>query len=152
MASADWNDVRFDYDGSLDLARRLWQFADRLDALGGARHRWAVEALVEWEGRFGVEFADRVDVEIGDVGRIGADVRNTALGWAQAWANALNQQNRRLHARAVERTRQQRSNWDKVSGWLTGHDDLPPDPWVRATPTAPYFAPTGSFAIYRINQ
>jgi hypothetical protein len=151
MGSADWDDVRFDYDGSLDLARRLWQFADRLDTLGGARHRWARDALVDWEGRFGIEFADRIETEAGDLGRISADLRRTALGWAQAWANALNQQNRRLHARAVERTRQQRSGWDKAMGWAFGHDDLPPDPYRRATPAAPHFAATGGFAIYRAN-
>jgi hypothetical protein len=151
MATADWHDVRFDYDGSLDLARRLWQFADRLDALGGARDRWAVEALVGWEGRFGVAFAGRVDTEVGDLGRISADLRTTALGWARAWANALNQQNRRLHARAVERAKRQRNGWDKLSGWVLGHDDLPPDPWVRSPPSAPHFAPTGGFEFYAIN-
>lgn len=152
MAAADWNDVRFDYDGSLALARGLWQFADRLDVLGRERHRWGADALVGWEGRFGVDFADRIGTESTDAGRISADLRTTALGWAQAWANALNQQNRRLHARAVERTRQQRSGWDSFTGWFTGHDDLPPDPWIRPTPAAPSFAPTGGFAIYQVNQ
>lgn len=152
MATADWNDVRFDYDGSLALARRLWQFADRLDTLSGVRHRWAAEALVEWEGRFGTEFAGRVDTEFSDGGRISADLRGAAVGWAQAWANALNQQNRRLYARAVHRTKNDRSFGDKVGGFIFGHDDLPPEPFVRATPTAPYFPATGGFAIYRANQ
>ena len=151
MATADWNDVRFDYDGSLDLARRLWQFAERLDGLGAARHEWAGVALLGWEGRFGSEFAGRVDSEFGDLHRLSADLRGAALGWAQAWANAVNQQNRRLYARAVHHTRQQRSLVDRFIGQFTGHDDLPPEPYVRATPTAPHFTPTGGFAVYRAN-
>lgn len=152
MAAADWTDVRFDYDGSLALARQLWDLADRFDSLGGARHRWAGEALVEWEGRLAGDFTARLDAEVLDCMRVSADLRAAANGWAQAWADALNQQNRRLFARAVHRTRHDRSFLDKVGGFFTGHDDLPPEPYLRSTPTAPVFAPTGGFAVYAANS
>lgn len=148
MASADWSDVRFDYDGSLDLARRLWQLADRLDALGADRHRWAVDALVDWTGPLGGEFAGRVDTEVVDLARVSGELRAAADGWAQAWAGALNQQNWRLFARACDVVRSRRSTGDKIIGFFTGHDDLPAEPYTRATPTAPRFLATGTFARY----
>ena len=58
--------------------------------------------------------------------RLSVDLRGAAMGWAEAWANALNQQNRRLYARAVHRTKESRSWTDNVGGFLFGHDDLPP--------------------------
>ncbi len=148
MASANWTDVRFDYDGSLELARRLWQLADRLDTLAGERHRWAADALVDWAGPLGAEFAGRVDTEAADVARISGELRVTANGWAQAWAGALNQQNRRLFARACELVRRRRSVGDQIVGFFTGHDDLPSEPATRSIPSAPRFLPTGTFARY----
>jgi len=133
MASADWNDVRFDYDGSLDLARRLWRLADTLDTIGAQRRQSAVEAVVQWRGRFGVEFIGRVDAELGELGRHAHDLRGAAVGWAHAWANAINLQNRRL---------------DQIGGFLFGQDDIPPDPNPRAVPGAPHFHATGGFARY----
>lgn len=148
MASANWNDVRFDYDGSLELARRLWQLAEELDVLLGERGRWASHALVDWAGPLGVEFADRTDTETVDLARIAGELRAAAERWAQAWAAALNQQNRRLFARACDVVRSRRSTVSKVTGWFTGHDDLPPEPRWRTTPAAPRFLPTGTFARY----
>lgn len=148
MPTADWNDVRFDYDGSLDIARRLWRLADTLDTLESERRRWALEALVDWQGRFGTDFANRADSELGDLGRHAAALRGAALGWAHAWANAINQQNRRLHARAVWRAKRDRGIVDRVGGLLFGHDDIPPDPTPRAVPSAPLFHATGGFAAY----
>ena len=148
MASANWNDVRFDYDGSLDLARRLYRLADQLATLGAERHRWGSHALVDWAGPLGVEFADRADIETADLVRIAGELRAAADGWAQAWAGALNQQNRRLFARACDVVRSRRSTMDKVTGFFTGHDDLPPEPFTRPVPTAPHFIPTGTFARY----
>lgn len=152
MTSADWDDVRFDYEGSLALARRLWDLADRLDTLGVARNRWGIEALVEWEGRLGDQFADRIDSETSGCARLSADLREAANQWAQAWADALNQQNRRLYARAVHRIRDDRGIVDSIIGGLFGHDDLPPEPSLRSTPIAPAFLPTGGFATSRANQ
>lgn len=145
---ADWTDVRFDYDGSLQLARELWGLADEVDAVGADRHAAAVEALVDWLGPTRDRFGGRIDVEVADLHRIATDLRGGAQAWAQAWADALNLQNQRLYARACARAERERSTFDKVMGGLFGHDDLPPPPATRATPTAPLFAATGSFARY----
>jgi hypothetical protein len=146
---ANWNDVRFDYDGSLVLARRLWLLADLLDDRAIGRRDTGDEALVGWLGPLGVEFAGRVATEAADLQRIATELRLAANGWAQAWADALNEQNWRSFARACDVVRSRRSNWDKIGGFFTGHDDLPPEPSTRTTPTAPSFRPTGTFAIYQ---
>jgi hypothetical protein len=148
MTTADRADVRFDYDGSLELARRLWALADRLAVLAVDRRHGAGEALARWEGRYGRDFAVRIDTETADLDRIAADLRAVAEGWAQAWADALNLQNRRAHARAVDRARRDRSLLDQVGGFLFGHDDLPPEPFLRPPPPPPGFRPTGGFARY----
>ena len=145
---ADWTDVRFDYDGSLQLARELWALADEVDAVATDRHAAADEALVDWLGPTRDRFGGRVDVEVADLHRIAADLRGGAQAWAQAWADALNLQNQRLYARAVDRAKRNRSTLDKFVGGLFGHDDLPSPPYVRATPAAPFFATTGGFARY----
>lgn len=146
--SADWADVRFDYDGSLQLARDLWALADELDAVATDRRAAAVDALVDWLGPTSDRFGGRIDVELADLHRIAADLRTGAQAWAQAWADALNLQNRRLYARACAVARRERSMFDSLVGGLFGHDDLPPAPATRATPIAPYFAATGGFARY----
>ncbi len=146
---ANWSDVRFDYPNSLVLARRLWEVADELDALATQRRLAGTEALVDWLGPLGVEFAARIDTETRDLGRLAGELRAGAHGWAQAWANALNEQNRRLFARACEVVRSRRSSVDRFVGFFAGHDDLPPEPYHRPPPTAPRFLPTGAFARYR---
>ena len=146
---ANWSDVRFDYPNSLVLARRLWEVADALDTLAAVRRSAGADALVDWLGPLGGEFAARLDTEAGDLTRLAGELRTAARGWAQAWANALNEQNWRLFARACQVVRSRRSNVDRFVGFFTGHDDLPPEPSARATPTAPRFLPTGTFARYR---
>lgn len=146
---ANWNDVRFDYDGSLVLARRLWQLADLLDERAVVRRCSGGDALVGWLGVLGSEFAGRVTVEAADLRRVAAELRLAADGWAQAWADALNEQNWRHFARACEVVRSRRSTLDRIGGYFTGHDDLPPEPYQRSTPTAPSFRPTGAFANYQ---
>lgn len=145
---ADPTDVRFDYDGSLRLARDLWVLADEVDAVALDRRDAAHDAVVDWLGPTRDHFVVRVDTEVGDLHRIAADLRTSALAWAQAWADALNLQNRRLHARACAVVQRERSTLDEVVGGLFGHDDLPATPYTRPTPAAPLFAPTGTFARY----
>lgn len=148
MGRSAASDVRFDFGGSLDLARRLWGLADSLDTLANDRALRAREALVGWEGRFGIEFGERVTVDVTDLQRVALDLRGAAQGWAASWATAMNEQNRRRFAREVTRIEGDRSLVDNVVGFFAGHDDLPPEPREVSVPQAPSFAATGSFVHY----
>lgn len=141
-------DVRFDFDGSLRLARRLWVFSAQIDTMMGERVRLAGGALDTWLGRYGEEFAGRIETESVDSTRIAGELRSAAQAWGVCWASAMNEQNRILYAREVKRVEDRRSNWDSFWGGFTGHDDLPPMPNEMAPPTAPWFAATGSFVRY----
>lgn len=148
MGLSAGGDVRFDYDGSLALARRLWSYADELDRLRAGRHASATSALHDWLGRYGTEFAERTTTDLDDLARVAGDLRGAATGWGAAWAAAINEQNRRIHAREVVRITNARDWRDDVAGFFFGHDDLPPEPRPLGAPQPPWFAPTGSFLRY----
>jgi hypothetical protein len=140
--------VRFDFEGSLELARRLWQLADHLDQFASTRLALAQAALADWLGPFGTQFGDRVDTELSDASTGSNLMRAVAESWAQSWAKAMNQQNRVFFAREVCRIQDSRSNFESVVGGIFGHDDLPAEPSPVSPPTAPSFYPTGSFVRY----
>jgi hypothetical protein len=141
-------DVRFDFDGSLALARRLWRYADELQQLGIDRRDHAGHALTTFTGVYGREFAQRVADEARDLDRAAVELRAVASAWADAWARAINEQNRRLFARECDRIESRRSLVDNVKGFFSGHDDLPSQPRERGVPGPPHFAATGSFVRY----
>jgi hypothetical protein len=141
-------DIRFDFDGALNLARRLWTFATEVDTLGSVRAQHAQVALSTWQGVFGTQFGERINAEITDLGAAAGELRTAANAWATAWALAMNEQNRRLFARRVTEIEDDRSVVDDVVGFFGGHDDLPPEPSELGVPQAPAFAATGSLVRY----
>jgi hypothetical protein len=141
-------DIRFDWDGSLSLARRLWTFADELDDLATSRRNRAEQALTTWSGVYGTEFAQRISDELQDLELAAGELRAAATAWGQAWASAINEQNRRLFARECDRIEGDRGFLDDVKGFFGGHDDLPPQPQEHGVPQPPYFAATGSLVRY----
>jgi hypothetical protein len=141
-------DVRFDFEGSLALARRLWELADQIETLMDARVCKASDGLSTWLGTYGTDFAGRIDTEYTDIANIAGQLRAGAYGWAANWKAAMDQQNRVLHARRVKEVESDRSLLDKGIGFFTGHDDLPPEPEPAGTPAAPGFQPTRSFVRY----
>jgi hypothetical protein len=148
MGRSAAQDVRFDFDGSLQLARRLWQLADQVDQFTSTRVALANDALAEWLGPFGTQFGERITTEYNDLGTGSRQLRTDATGWATCWAQAINEQNRRLRSREVQRVENDRSTLDSVVGFITGHDDLPPEPPEYSPPTPPSFNPTGTFVRY----
>jgi hypothetical protein len=142
-------DVRFDWEGSLDLARRLWRFADDLDELRRSRSATAARALESWRGAVAVEFGDRLDHELIGLEQAASRLREGACDWAAAWTRAIDQQNHVLHARACERARSERSLLEQIGGWLVGHD-LPEPPAPRPVPQPPAFVPQRGFAVYSV--
>lgn len=132
--SANSSDVRFDYDGALRLARSLWSFADELEACKGDRHRLAEQALRSWRGPFGNEFSGRERDEQVSLQTVIAGLRSDADAWAEAWKQAMDEQNRRLWARRVEQMKEDRSAIEKVGDFFTGFD-YPPKPAPVAKPS-----------------
>ena len=128
--------------------RRLWELADQIETLMGARVLVADDALSSWLGAYGTDFADRIDTEYADIAGIAGQLRAGAYGWAADWTAAMDQQNRVLYARRVEQVESDRSLLDRGLGFFAGHDDLPPEPEPAATPAAPGFRPTRSFVRY----
>jgi len=140
--------VRFDFRGSLDLARSLWRLADDVDQLLSSRASTASTALNSWSGRFAQQFAERANDEQSIGATLVQLLRTDAHGWSQAWTAAMDEQNRVLYAQEKKRVENDRSNLDKIGGFFTGHDDLPPMPRSAAVPQSPYFFPTRSFVRY----
>lgn len=141
-------DVRFDFEGSLNLARRLWALADEVDTLMANRVSLARAALSTWLGVYGTQFAGRIETEATSSTGIANELRGAATGWATCWQQAMDEQNRVLYAREVKQVEDERSGWDSFWGGLTGHDDLPDQPSPVATPSAPGFHATASLARY----
>ncbi|MFI5044951.1 MAG: hypothetical protein ACHQDC_09175 [Acidimicrobiales bacterium] len=142
--SAD-KDVKFDWYGSLSLARQLWAYADDLEAASTVRMNDANAALKSWLGQYADKFIASANDEQTSLTNVIANLRNDATAWAQAWKLAMDQQNRVLYARKVKEVEDNRSGWDSFWGGLTGHDDLPPEPQPVPTPTSPSFAATAGF-------
>lgn len=130
--------VSFDFDGALAAARRLWAFADQLDALAATRESAQAAASVGFEGPFATEFDRRVLTERADLGRAVVQLRAAATAWAEAWRDAIDQENRNRNARAYRYNQQHQG----LFGWLDGVE-RPPEPVPVATPRPPAYAPTG---------
>ncbi|WP_040493077.1 hypothetical protein [Ilumatobacter nonamiensis] len=141
--------LRFDFDGALRIARRLWTTADAVEAMMTSRVTAAGEALVDWTGTFGTEFVTRIEDESVGAGEVVTSLREGANAWAFQWKSAMDEQNRRLHAAEEQRVKNDR-NWMErnINPLFGGNDDLPPAPAEVGLPTAPGFAPTGSLVSY----
>lgn len=137
-------DIQFDFEGSLGLARQLWAMAEDAQTVMAGRGRLAQDALNTWLGPHGIDFADRVTSEGRQMDAIAADFRAAANGWAACWQAAMDEQRRIDHARECDRIRNNRSLLDSFVGGIVGHDDLPPPPLPVGLPVAPAFAPTAS--------
>ena len=140
--------VVFDFEGSLDLARSLWRLADDLEQLLSSRSASASSALTNWAGRYADEFVDRANDEQSTGSMLAQMLRSDAYGWAFAWTQAMDEQNRVLYAREVTRVENDRSTLDRIGGFFTGHDDLPSTPRPASVPQPPYFFSTRTFARY----
>jgi hypothetical protein len=139
--SGSSSDVRFDYEGALRLARSLWSFAEDLEAAKGDRRSQAMDALRTWRGPFGDQFRDRVGDEQTSLASLVAALKTEADLWAAAWKQAMDEQNRRLYARMVDRMKAERSTLAKVGDFFTGFD-YPPAPAPVRKPTPGSFLAT----------
>lgn len=136
-------DVVFAYDGALASAKRLWALADTLSSMMTARETAGAEALVDWLGPHGDSFLERLGVERTDVDGVVAQFREAATGWAAAWKDAIDQQNRVLQARRFEYNKDHQGTFGGLDGVERPHD---PEP--RPLPEPPEFRATGGFEEY----
>ena len=143
--------VRFDFDGSLRLARRLWALADQLEAARASRANDADVARRGWRGRYAEEFERRMADESAGFTNVAHSLRDEARGWAASWKSAMDEQNRRNRARQVDAVRAHRSWLERMGDRIKGSDDsdseVPQAP-VADTPQPPHFAPTQREVTY----
>lgn len=138
----DWSaapDVVFDYEGSLQLARRLWTFADAVESARSVRESDAEGPLKSWLGPLVADFTARMDNESTSLSSAANALRSEATAWGAMWQSAVNEQQRINHARECKRIEEDRSGAAKFFGGLFGHNDLPPAPDPVPTPTGPGF-------------
>lgn len=143
--------VGFDFEGSLELARMLWALADEVEVEDDARERRYDTAMAKWRGPHADQFVDRRSTERSSRGNVVESLRDGANSWAEAWAVAMDQQNKNNRAARVEEIRADRS-WmernvgDRIMG--DDSDDQVPMPEAPATPSPPAFAPTATEIRY----
>lgn len=141
MAFGITEDVQFDFEGSLQLARKLWEFSEEFDSALGERLELRDIALADWLGAFGTQFAGRMANEQQDRASLVAALKENATLWADAWRDATNEQARREYARMVDQMKADRSIAAKIGDAFTGFD-YPPEPIPVTSPAGPGFVPT----------
>ena len=92
-------DVRFDWVAADDLSAKLRSTATVLDEQGGTRTTSHDTARASWQGRYAVEFDDRVSTCKGDASRFATSMRNAADDVDELARLAREEQDRRIAAR-----------------------------------------------------
>lgn len=140
--------VDFDFDGSLELAAKLWALAEELEREDSGRQRQGETALAKWRGPYATQFGQRRATEEASAGNVVTGLRADARSWASAWVDAMEQQNKNNRAAKVEAVRDDRGlierGWDEYG---FGEDDSESKVGAAerpATPQPPGFAPTAT--------
>ena len=151
MSPTSGGRVDFDFEGSLQLARKLWQLADDLVTEDNGRSTEAETALDKWEGPYGTQFGERRTAESDSRTNVVSGLRTDARSWASAWVEAMHQQNKNNRAAKVEDVRENRAWYEK--GWdaTFGEDDS--DEQVGeadrpSTPQPPEFTATAEEQVF----
>ena len=132
---------KFDWYGSLSLARQLWAYADDLEAAATTRiERRRRGPQVVARASTPTSSSSAANDEQTSLTNVVAGLRNEATGWAQAWKLAMDQQNRVLYARKVKRGRGQPQRLGQLLGW----PDRPRRPPARARSRSHYRRPRRS--------
>lgn len=143
--------VKFDFEGSLQLARQLWSLADDLEREDDGRETQYETAKAKWLGTYAAQFVSRRETERTSRSNVVAALKADAKAWAKAWATAMDQQNKNNRAAEVQRVSDERPWWEK--GWdaTFGEDDSEskvPHPEPVPVPTPPHFAATATETRY----
>ena len=117
----------------------------------GGREGQYDTAVAKWEGRHGEAFVDRRSTERTSRWRVVEALKDDANLWAEAWARALNQQNKNNRVAEVERISDDRGGFTKFVDATVGEDDSEskvPMPEYPPVPQPPGFAPTATEVTY----
>jgi hypothetical protein len=135
--------VRFDFDGALDLARSLWALADHVDSSQADRTNSARVTLDHWQGRYADSFREGVNVAVSNASHLSEAFRLDARNLATLWKRAMDQENLVRYAEHVDRMRAERGIIEHVRDYLFGDDtDYGPRPSPVPVPQPPNFAAT----------
>jgi hypothetical protein len=94
MMSDPSGGVVFDFDGALDLARRLWALADEWEQAYARRAAAASAALARWTGPAAHELTVQLPPERQASVQVCYRLRDEAQRWAMAWAAAADDRHR----------------------------------------------------------
>jgi len=136
-------DLRFDYQGALNLARQLNTLADQVTSAATKRQTLADTAKKDFIGAYADQFASRMTVEQTNFRAVAKGLRNDAM----MWKNAMDEENRRLYGRHVDDVKNHRSLLDSIGDWFTGFH-YPPAPAAVPVPQPPAFKPTAELVHY----
>ncbi len=140
-------DVAFDFDGALLLARTLYDLSIWLEGAIDSRSGAAGEASYAWRGPLGDEFRLQAASDDDEARRLAASLRAASNDWAQAWADAVAEQNRRRRERRVAQLEAERNWAEHVIDVFTRDDPahhVPEAEWVPR-PQPPDYLPTAPF-------
>ena len=134
MPTGNSSRVRFDFEGSLVLARKLWALGDHLNRVRASRCAEADLAGNLWRGRYADEFRSRMGDEAISSENLAGALHDEAKGWATCWKRAMDEQNRRNRAKKVDAVRASRPWAERyILDAIVGDDS---DRQVRAAPLA----------------
>ena len=140
-------DLAFDYDGCLALARRLFALADQVTAAGVSRRELAGVAGQGFAGAYARRFAGMVEGGLADVAAAAQGLRSDASDLAGMWKAAMDEENLRRYARHATEVRARRDVFTRAWDDLFG-EHLPPAPDPVAVPQPPGFLPTAELVHY----
>lgn len=107
----------FDFDGSLDVAARMYQLAASLETMGKVRHEDWRAALDVWEGNVGDHVRSLIADDEADLNNVAAVLEAEAMQWADLWAQMVDETNRVLAAEAREVLKKHRDDADRGFQW-----------------------------------
>lgn len=108
--TTETTDVAFDFDGALQLARTLYDLSIWLEGALDDRAGAAEAASYAWRGPLGDEFRLQAATDDDEARRLAATLHGASIDWAQAWADAMTEQNRRGRERRIAELAAER-NW-----------------------------------------
>lgn len=134
-------DVAFDFEGALALARTLYDLSIWLEGALADRAGAAEGASYAWRGPLGDEFRLQAATDDDEARRLAASLHGASIDWAQAWADAMTEQNRRSRERRIAELAAGRS-WAEHAVDVVTRDD-PADhvaaaEWVPRPPSPDY--------------